>query len=272
MEIDARAVLEDDRYVVPPVPRDAPPRTLGWLRANVSRFTNGAAHAERRALAEREIGRLDPGALREAARGEAARLLAAADTQPVDVMALLARRVPVGVLCDALLGERPIDDIIAIAAAYHPSASEEQISRADAAVARLTADEDDLVAANRVGVIVQACDATAGLIGNALTRPGRRTADEAVEATLRDDPPVRNTRRMRDDETVVVDLAAANATFGHGLRPCPGKEHACQLAAGVIEAVQAEWRPIEQDIEYEPLGNLRIPARLLIDKQPLSLA
>jgi cytochrome P450 len=270
MEIDVRAVLEDERYVVPPVPEDAPPRTLGWLRANVSRFSNGPAHAERRALAEREIARLDPRALRDAARSEAARILAAAGDEPVDAMALLARRVPVGVLCDELLGARPIADILAIAAAYHPGATEEQTARADAAVARLLTD-DDLAAANRIGVIVQACDATAGLIGNALASPVRHAADEAIEATLRDDPPVRNTRRQRDGETVVLDLAAANLTFGHGLRPCPGKEHARQLAAGVLEAVQAEWRPIDQDIEYEPLDNLRIPARLLIDKQPLSL-
>ncbi|MFE3459338.1 cytochrome P450 [Nocardiopsis aegyptia] len=93
---------------------------------------------------------------------------------------------------------------------------------------------------------------------------------DLVTETLRFDPPARRTRRVASvdaavaDETipagteVVLDLAAANRdpavfadpdrflpgrpdarhlAFGHGLRPCPGSDHATALACGVLDSV-----------------------------------
>lgn len=64
---EARAVLADPCRVPPPVRQDAPYATLGWLRAQVSRFASGEIHAERRRLAVRHLDGLDPARLRAAA-------------------------------------------------------------------------------------------------------------------------------------------------------------------------------------------------------------
>lgn len=113
---DVCAALEDARLVVPPAP-PGPPGTLAWLRGSVSRFANGTVHAERRALAEREIGRLDAGALRAAARTEAAGI----EGGPVGSGPKIGcARVVVGVLWDALVGDPragAVDDVLAVAAA-----------------------------------------------------------------------------------------------------------------------------------------------------------
>ena len=91
---------------------------------------------------------------------------------------------------------------------------------------------------------------------------------DLVAETLRFDPPARRTRRVASTGAtlagalipsgteVVLDLAAANRdpavftdpdrflpgrpdahhlAFGHGLRPCPGSDHATALACGVLD-------------------------------------
>jgi cytochrome P450 len=78
-----------------------------------------------------------------------------------------------------------------------------------------------------------------------------RPTDELLAATLRDDPPVRATRRVAAEPAHIGSAAVAEGTlllldlaaggdehlpFGSGLRPCPGREHALALAAGVLDA------------------------------------
>jgi cytochrome P450 len=142
-----------------------------------------------------------------------------------------------------------------VAQAYHPGTGDE--AAADRAVAALvaafggTADE---ATAARIGLLVQAHAATAGLI--AAARPRRDGAEPLaaiLDETLRHDPPVRATRRVRPDGVpVLLDLAAANRdpdlfadpdrfdagrldaarhlTFGAGSHACPGRDHALALA------------------------------------------
>ncbi|ETK37871.1 hypothetical protein MPTA5024_01840 [Microbispora sp. ATCC PTA-5024] len=253
---DVRDVLADPRFLVPTVPPGGEDGHEGggmaWLRGAVSRFSNGAEHARRRSRALALLARLDPAELRGQARAEAEAALARPGR--VDVMALLARRVPVGVLAvrlgvPAVRREEAVAAVRAIAAAYHPGG--ERNAAADAAVAslaRLLGEPDRERLAAVAGLLVQACDATAGLIGNTLAavlRPPGETApieDPAVEAllaeTLRHDPPVRLTRRVAaQDATVggvavpsgavlVLDLAAANrdpAVFRDPDRFDPGR-------------------------------------------------
>jgi cytochrome P450 len=94
--------------------------------------------------------------------------------------------------------------------------------------------DETVIVANGIGLMFQAYDATAGLIGNTLLALGRdgglrerAAADagllaEVVLETLRHDPPVQNTRRfvardgvvagaaMRENDAILVVLAAAN--------------------------------------------------------------
>ncbi len=177
----------------------------------MARFSFGAEHARRRAIVVDELARID---VREAVQLARERTLALAKGR-VDVMATIARAVPVGVL-DTLLGEP------------HAGATAEG-------------------RANRAGILLQARDATAGLIGNAL---------------IDDAQTVRNTRRMRDGEEIVVDLAGL--PFGAGARACPGRELALAIADAVLDVLRT-GRVVSTEVEYEDWPNLRIPARLEVD-------
>ena len=196
------AVLTDPEFLVPSVP-DAPPGGVAWLRASVARFSSGAAHRRRRALAVAELENVDPEVLRlrAAERGDG----------------------PVEVLAEALgLAGDVADDVAVVAKSYQPHTA--VTAAADQAVARLVeacggvADE---AAANRIGLLVQACDATKALVAH--TVAGRT------------DPPVPLTRRVAPDG-MLVEVSLAEAPFGVGPHACPGRDHALALAAGLVEA------------------------------------
>ncbi|MCP2345182.1 cytochrome P450 [Nonomuraea roseoviolacea] len=275
---EARAVLADPRYVPPPVRQDAPPYTLGWLRAQVSRFSSGETHAERRRALDKRLAQLDPAALRRMARE--ATLERGGDRTGV----------PTAVLAAALGVAAPVSLVEAAATGY---LSGEETPEADAAVAELTALlGDGPPAVTDLTLLLQAHAATEGLIANALThadragvagshrdqggaaaphgdqggaaasRGDRAGVEGLLQETLRHDPPLKASRRVErtTGEEVVIDLVAANRdpavfadperfdpargetphlTFGHGLRPCPASAHALALAAGVLDGLRA---------------------------------
>ena len=121
---------------------------------------------------------------------------------------------PVASLADAL-GAPGIstEDVRTVAAAYHPGTD---APGADAALQRvidkLPADDEETTA-QRVAILVQACEATAALIRG---------------ETL----PVKSTKRLQDGEIVLVDLAGR--PFGAGSRRCPGE----RLARAFAEALR----------------------------------
>ncbi|MCG5466417.1 cytochrome P450 [Micromonospora sp. MED01] len=210
---DVRAALTDRAFQVPAVD-PGPPGTLAWLRATVSRFSPQRQHADRRAVAVGALAPLAPDDLRlDAARLAGAVLDRAGDR--VDVMRELARPVPLLALADRLGFADPVaagTAVAVVAAAYHPGVDPASTARADRAVTALLAlapQGPPEVRANLIGLLVQACDATAGLIGAAaqhLLPPAgprapatARTADLLGEV-LRLDPPVRATRRVTVDE------------------------------------------------------------------------
>ena len=217
---EVRAVLNDPAAIVPAAPAAGEPGGLTWLRATVSRFSNGEAHRRRRALACRELARIDPGELRRATRSGA---------PVVDALAAaLGLSVPVA------------SQVAAVARAYHPHTPGS--AEADRAAASLVdafggiADEGTAV---RISLLVQACDATAALVRRAIALACDAPADDVLAAVLRDDPPVRATRRVIGGAVVTLDRANAHDThlpFGSGPRCCPGREHALALAAGALEA------------------------------------
>ncbi|UIF91508.1 cytochrome P450 [Cupriavidus sp. UYPR2.512] len=146
------------------------------------------------------------------------------------------------------------------------------------------------VAANIIGLLVQACEATAALAGNTLLRLGRDTPqsglplDAVVARVAREDPPVQNTRRflaadaqlcghaVKAGDAVLVLLAAASCsgaaagerpwTFGHGRHACPGDRLAQALAAATVAALRARGADpaaLAQAFRYRPSLNARIP-------------
>lgn len=223
------AIFDDPRFEVPTAP--AATDGIGWLRATVSRFANGSLHARRRALVERELESLHPARLRALAEQLAS--------------STRARDVPLAALCTALGVDeqalpQAVADARAVACAY-PLGSDPS-GEADAATGRLVtllgpaADEQT---AARIAVLAQAGAATGALIESALARLDADPAqpvEQVLADTLENDPPAPATRRVRDGQTVVLDLAAAQLPFGYGPRACPGREQALALAAGVLDA------------------------------------
>ena len=136
----------------------------------------------------------------------------------------------------------------------------------------------ELDEAAAVGLLFQARDATAGLVGSALLRADDHAVPErTVEETLRRDAPVQATTRRRagtgDPPALAwVVLATGDATldiaptFGRGRHACPGHAVAAALAAGVLDAFRAAgWQAVPgQSVGYEPRPNLRVPHQVLL--------
>ncbi|MEU9042557.1 MULTISPECIES: isocitrate lyase/phosphoenolpyruvate mutase family protein [unclassified Kitasatospora] len=236
---DVTAALADPALVPLPAAPVVPggPAGVARLRAAVARFSSGEPHARRRALVLADLERLDPVALRVAAAG---------GFEP-DVRLRVVRVLAAALgLADP---EAVARDIATVARSYFADTPDDPA--ADAAVARLLpamGDPDEETAANRIGLLVQACDATAELVERA-----RRHAD-GLAGALREDPPVRVMRRLAARATevgghavpagthVVLDIAAAQPeapdgvalTFGAPPRICPGRSHALVIAEGIL--------------------------------------
>jgi cytochrome P450 len=208
---DVRAVLAEPSYVVPAVDAGGPAGSIGWLRSSVSRFTEGPEHARRRAEVEAELACLAPEILRAEAERRAHTVIdGARGTGRIEVMASLARRVPMAVLAAALGiadAGRAAEAVIVTAAGYFPGADPAVERAADLSTAEVVdmlgpADGEAVVA--KISVMVQGCDATAGLIGKAVcwalppaAAQGSGWPTEAILAEVaRYDPPLRVSRRL----------------------------------------------------------------------------
>jgi cytochrome P450 len=210
----ALAVLNDPAFVVPPVP---PASTgVGWLRATVGRFSTGKIHERRRALA-----------------------VAILDAIPLESLRACGAMHPVAVLGRAIGADESVVELVRDAAqAYQPGTGDE--ARADAAVDRLVevfGGVFDEPTAARIGVLVQACEATMALIERARHRP--------VDDVLGDHPPVPATKRQALVTTTVGGVTieagqvvrvclAGDLAFGAGPRRCPGRAHALALVDGAL--------------------------------------
>src|SRR6185312_2118277 len=163
------------------------------------RFSSGPEHERRRALVLAEIERLEPEDLRRDARRRATAAVRAGRS---------LRELPAGLAADVETAAR----------AYQPHV-EADAAAADRAVARLVeasggiADEPT---AARIGLLVQACDATAGLVERALRampeQPGA-TVEDILGGVLRQDPPVRATRRLATTPARVGSVDVAPGTI-----------------------------------------------------------
>ncbi|MEU2670749.1 hypothetical protein ABZ622_18100 [Streptomyces sp. NPDC007164] len=205
MPSTSHAILTDPEFLVPPVPDHdgSSPDGVAWLRSCVARFSSGADHRRRRALAVAELAPIAPESLRlrAAERGDG----------------------PVEVLTEALgLSADVADDVAVVAKSYQPhTAITEEADRAVARLVEACGGVADEATANRIGLLVQACDATKALVAN--TVAGRTG------------PPVPLTRRVAPDGTL-VEVSLTQVPFGIGPHACPGRAHALALAAGLVDA------------------------------------
>jgi cytochrome P450 len=231
---DIEAALADPLLV--PLPAESGPEgSMAWLRATVARFAHGDAHARRRAYVEAELARIDVDGLRRLAAG-------AVGDDRTRILRALAEAMGLPELDDAAVGA-----LRTVADNYFGGDD----PAADDAVRQLlplmktggmeqTYDVEQ--AANRIGILIQACDATAGLI--AATRDG--SGD--VHATLQTAPPVRVMKRtaigatrigdveIPDGELVLLEVGPLGLSFGVGPRVCPGQALALALAEGALAA------------------------------------
>ena len=247
-----RAVMTSDlcrvRPAAEPVPKALVGSPAGAIFGQLVRMTDGGTHLRAKLGVSGHLASLDSAKIADHSVACARRL--AEELQPArdaERLADFAFRLPTYIVASVLgfpseqlpqLADWTLDFVGCLA----PTATAERLEDGKVAAARLVeafvahtgrAELDSLVA-NRIGYLSQACEATAGLIGNTLLALGRYpdvlarvTTDRAflvavAREVVRHDAPVQNTRRfvaesgtiagqaMREGDTVLVVLAAAN--------------------------------------------------------------
>ena len=217
-------MLTDDSYLVPVPNEDTP---FAMAQRLMARWSNGADHTRRRAIAVAALSSIDTGALRRRA-SEVMNTELDAVCVEFDLMPI-ARFVPVLVLAEAL----GLPD---------PRGAAADLERVVAATLNETA-------ANVVSLLLQCQVSTAAWIA----------ADLLGTA-----PPFLHTVRVRDGLQFEVSLS--ETPFGAGSHECPGREHALALAKGVLAPVSARsLRPMDPvHVVYEDRPNVRLPAFLMV--------
>jgi hypothetical protein len=282
-DADVDEILGSDQWLVVP-PGTAGPHAQALL-AKTARFSEGRAHLERRAAAQALMP--DPAQARETARLRTAHAIADArrllDAMPV------ARHVPVATLASCLgFPQDATDRVASLVGRLCDASAPSLLPRQPGDGLERVTDELTAISAlacgspgageAAVGLMFQARDATAGLVGSALLRAGDHDSPErTVDDTLRRDAPVQATTRARagtEDPPALawVVLATGEATpdiaptFGRGRHACPGHAVAAALAAGVLDAFRgAGWQAVPgQSVGYEPRPNLRVPHQVLL--------
>ena len=316
---DVREVLVRDAYLASRVGEVVPSALAGTVAGDVfsrwARFSDGAYHALVKRAVKVAIDGLDRDEALAVSRQTARNVAQVGDLDR------FLTAMPVGVVA-TLLG-LPADRMDAIVAntsllvrAIAPGATDDDIvCGAEAAVSlcdivggrlavpdestllgrlvgTLTAegvDDPDIVIANAIGLLFQAHDATAGLIGNTLVRLAgcselARTCESVlalVADVSRTDPAVQNTRRFASADivlggvgipggaSIIVVLAAANLgdayqtwSFGAGRHACPAQQFAFTIATEAVLAVVEHGLLPERlpaPLTYRPLRNVRIP-------------
>lgn len=289
------AVLNDAalrvRPASEPVPAAIVGTSLGEIFARIARMTDGWRHAALRHIAVREIERLDLQDVSAAATLCAQRLANELSTNDADALTGYLHAVPAMSIAAILgIGNEPDAEtwVRDFARALSPASTgadvAEGITAANALIAKLGVPDDWDATANRIALLFQTYDATAGLIGNTLVRLAKgdeSAVDAALAHVIRYDGPAHNTRRYAAADTVVMDahvrsgdivlvlLAAANIdprgnrsyTFGSGEHACVGAQIATTIARAGIEAVLNRGIHLtELRVRgYQPSLNVRIP-------------
>lgn len=292
-----REVMDNPDCVVrpleEPVPKVIAGSSAGALFAQLVRMNEGAAHAGPKLAIAQALAAVD---LARAARRTAhfATMLEGPDGESITRWMF---DLPTYVVADMLgLDETELPRVARWTADFvrclSPLSTPQQLANASTAAHALIASFAPRMQpaaacpANRVGLLSQTHEATAGLIGNcivALLRDpdlqARLRADPQQAAALvrdvaRFDPAVQNTRRfvakqtsiggvaLQPGETILVLLGAAGECgFGHGRHACPGQELACTIATAALQHLLALPLPLPLSLDwsYRPSANARLP-------------
>ncbi len=148
-----------------------------------------------------------------------------------------------------------------------------------AVLTRAGAIDAQVLLANLLGLLSQSYEATAGLVGNAIVarlRGAKEDTAALVDAVMRQDPAIHNTRRytaravdiegvgIAAGQVLLLVLAAAGEPFGHGRHACPGQALARAIAVQALAALdpclpEVDWR-------YRASVNARMPE--FFDRRP----
>ncbi|MGV3492633.1 MAG: cytochrome P450 [Ramlibacter sp.] len=268
-----------------PVPPALRGRRIGEVFAQLVRMTDGAHHARHRPAVQARVQGWTPAQV-DAAAADAASAVAATG-RPQDWLG----QVPVQAVARLLgVAAAELDDTVrhvqAFTRAIGPAADAAAVEQGDRAAAFLMAQGereglDPATAANRLALMQQALDATAGLIGNAVlawrAAPAPLAGLDFVAGIAQRDPAIHNTRRFAAEDLhlggeritagqglvllLVGDGAEAGCPFGHGAHACPGEALALRIAAAALRSWEAEGRlrRFGPPRGYRPLPNARIP-------------
>ncbi|WP_375056590.1 hypothetical protein [Zobellella sp. DQSA1] len=258
-----------------PVPGPLQDTPAGALFAALVRMTDGPAHGPLKAAIRTALDSIDEQDIRRNTRAVAALLIPATAWSGAAVTRF-NYALPGLVLAQGFGIPRDhwpalADEVLALVRCIAPGGSEEEIAAGARAAARLEQRvrerlmkpgpllgrlcaeferaglADSLLVANAVGLLFQACEGCAGLLGQALILAGKKAGWDGarlVEAVLDDMPPIQNTRRfvardarvagcpLQRGDTVLAVLAAEgrNLAFGQGPHACPGARWARVIA------------------------------------------
>lgn len=285
-----------------PVPPALQGTAAGTVFAALVRMRDGVAHCPLKSALRTALESLPPSQVAATAARLANQLAADRPLQPA-ALTRFCYALPVCVIAD-FIGLPPehrpvlVDEVLALVRCIAPGGTPGQLtagSRAaetllarveratpgplwralDAACEQEGLTDKSLVPLNLIGLLFQACEGTAGLIGQSLLAEGAPAA--RVAQVLRETPPIQNTRRVAQADTdlggcplakggqVLVVLGAPDAAgalaFGAGPHACPGRQWAVAIAEAAVAHLLA--CPAQQShttaYRWRVSANARVP-------------
>ena len=300
-----REVLHNIDFGVRPTDEPIPAALLGTpaqsIFGNLVRMRDGDEHVRLKKAIVQTLAAFDSSLVQQTARAVAQELMPAIPN--ARQITRFNYALPVCVIA-ALLGipakewAELVDEILDFSRCIAPGGSAPQVALGIRAVesisARLTnccgplwqelqqvsaqlGIEDRVVVANAIGLMLQACESTAGLIGQTLLLMGDNTESvpQRIEQILTEMPSIQNTRRFARQDTqvagcqvlagqsVLVLLCAGDESFafGEGAHRCPGADWAKIIAQCGIQHLLALGVDVQtlNNVRWRVSQNARVP-------------
>jgi len=263
--------------------------------SSLVRMNDGAGQRELKGAIEAALAAIIDDEIRQTTVCVAQRLAASLTT--AEQLTRFNFALPICVLAD-LLGvahqDRLVDEVLDFVRCIAPGGSAEQMAAGVVAAGKLQirmqlADgplfeqlcqhigDRSLAIANAIGLWFQACEGTAGLIGQTLLLANQRhqSAEALILAVLQQTPPIHTTRRFARQATLLdgQPLAAGQSVlvqlktpqesfaFGHGAHRCPGERWARLIAlAGIGHLTTLNVKPeLFSQFRWRVSQNARVP-------------